>query len=136
MIRPGGNPVIQVTLPKAYRLGFLIGLIALASAGSVNAQTGVVNFIQSGFSVNANQSNAVITVVFSGSTDGVATVDYATSDGTGTDGVNYVGTTGTLVFAAEVLTNDIFGVVGTVEPVTNTFEVTILDTDMSESTQT
>ena len=91
-------------------------------SGLAHAQTGVVTFSQSAYSVQVRQSNALITVVFSGSTNGTGTVSFATSDGTATAGVDYVSSTGTVVFAVGVLTN--------------TFNVPVLDNGVAQSTQT
>ena len=100
----------------------VIGLALTLFSGLAQAQTGTVAFSQSAYSVDVNQSNVAIDVGFTGSTDGVATVDFATSDGTGTAGVDYVATNGTLTFATNVLIA--------------TFTVSILDNGMPQSTQT
>ena len=92
----------------------MLALTVISSA--VRGQTGTVNFSQSLYTVTTDESNATITVVFTGSTDGVAYVDFSTSDGTATDGVNYVGTMGsnvTLAFQTNVLTNTfVIGILG------------------------
>ncbi|MGA2137550.1 MAG: Calx-beta domain-containing protein [Verrucomicrobiia bacterium] len=100
----------------------VIGWALTVFSGLTYAQTGAVTFSQSAYSVNVNQGSALITVAFTGSTDGVATVDFATSDGTGTAGVNYVTSTGTVTFATNVLSA--------------TFTVPVLDNGVSLSTQT
>lgn len=103
-------------------LGPLVLACLMAWAGVAQAQTGDVVFSSSTYSANVNQSNAVITILFSGSTDGVATVDYVTSDGTGVAGVDYTSVSNTSVFA-----------VGTVS---NSFDVPLLDNGVPQSTQT
>ncbi|HUJ71746.1 MAG TPA: Calx-beta domain-containing protein, partial [Verrucomicrobiae bacterium] len=85
-------------------------------------QTGTVFFSQSSYFVNIDQTNEVINVDFTGSTDTVATVDFATSDGTATAGVNYVASTGTVTFATNTLVA--------------TFNVSILGNVALQSTQT
>src|ERR1017187_3523529 len=77
--------------------------VAAFSGVAFAQQTGTVFFSQSSYVVNIDQSNTTITVDFSGSTDTVASVNFATSDGTATAGVNYVATTGTVTFATNVL---------------------------------
>ncbi len=62
------------------------------------------NFLQAGYLVAENATNAVITVVRSGTGTNKATVDYATSDGTATAGVGYSNVTGTLYFDSGVFT--------------------------------
>ena len=51
---------------------------------------------------------ALITVYRTGYTDSVATVDYATANGTALSGINYVGTSGTLVFTNGVTSQSFF----------------------------
>ncbi|MGA2602669.1 MAG: Calx-beta domain-containing protein [Verrucomicrobiia bacterium] len=102
-----------------------------------HGQTGTVALGQSTYTVDADQSNATITVVFTGSTDDTASVEFATSDGTATDGVNYVGTMGTNVtlgFTPSAVTN--FGIITTNNITTNTFVITILGGGAPQSTQT
>ena len=101
----------------------VVGWALTVFSGVAQAQTGTVAFSQSTpYTVDVNQSNVVITVNFTGSTDGVAAVDFATSDGTATAGVNYVASTGTVTFATNVLSG--------------TFPVSILGNVAQQSTQT
>ncbi len=89
-------------------LGGGLVLVAIGFSQQACAQTnGIVTFAQTNYSVNASQSNAVITVVDTGSNDGTGTVQFATFDGTATAGVDYVSTTGTVTFPPGVLTNTI-----------------------------
>jgi hypothetical protein len=122
---PNKRTPIRVPTPTAL-MGIPLIVVwwaVTAFSGLAHAQqTGVVTFSQSAYSVNVNQSNAVITVNFTGSTDGVATVDFTTSDGTATAGVNYVASTGTVTFATNVLSG--------------TFNISILGNVALQSTQT
>ena len=63
-----------------------------------NYLPGVLGFSSPTYTVNENGTNATITVVRTNFTGGVVQVSYATSDGTGTNGVNYTATSGTLTF--------------------------------------
>ncbi|HKQ40227.1 MAG TPA: Calx-beta domain-containing protein, partial [Verrucomicrobiae bacterium] len=76
------------------RWGTWWGKFDIASA----TQCGQVEFALKSYSVQEGQPVAVIGVT---NVTGMAgTVDFATSDGTAVDGANYVGTAGTLTFAA------------------------------------
>jgi hypothetical protein len=116
------------------RPGFLISLLvagctAVFFPGLARGQTGTVVFSQSAYTVAASQSNALITVIFSGSTDATASVDFSTSDGTAVAGVDYVAVSNTVTFAAENPTN-------TTEAVTNTVNIGLLNNGVAGSTQT
>jgi hypothetical protein len=101
----------------------LVVVLALTVFQSVaSAQTGFFSFAQSSFNAAVSQSNAVISVVLTGTPNVSVSVNFATQDGTGTGGVNFVATTGTLVFAVGVFTN--------------TFTVPLLPNDIAQSTQT
>ena len=76
---------------KSRLLVVIASLVVLAVSSTARAQTGTVAFSQSLYTVDSDQSNATITVIFTGSTDDTATVEFDTSDGTATDGVNYAG---------------------------------------------
>ncbi|MBE9028497.1 DUF4347 domain-containing protein [filamentous cyanobacterium LEGE 11480] len=56
-------------------------------------------FSQSAYELKEDGGQAAITVTRSGNTNGSASVNYATSDGTATAGSDYTATTGTLNFA-------------------------------------
>lgn len=58
--------------------------------------SGKLKFDQRGFKALENSGTAVITVERDDGSQGAVTVDYATSDGTATDGDDYTGTAGTL----------------------------------------
>lgn len=108
--------------PTAMWIPIMIAVALTAWTGRSQAQTGIVTFSQSAYSVNVSQSNALITVLFAGSGHGTGAVDFATGGGTATAGVNYVATNGTLVFAVGVISNS--------------FNVQVLDDGLSQSTQT
>ena len=67
-----------------------------------NDSGGVLQFSSATYSVNEGvlSGKAIIKVTRSGGTASGVTVDYATSDGTATDGSDYIATSGTLTFAA------------------------------------
>src|SRR4029078_12303866 len=64
------------------------------------AQSGVLQFASAGYTVTEGQSTATITVARTGGSDGVVTVNYATSNGSATAGSDYTATSGTLTFGA------------------------------------
>jgi len=59
-----------------------------------------VAFSSSTYSVAANAGSLIITVARSGSTSSAGTVQYKTTAGTATSGLDYAGTSGTLTWAA------------------------------------
>src|SRR5436309_4688249 len=67
-----------------------------------NDSGGVLQFSSATYTVNEGvlSGKAVIKVTRSGGTASGVTVDYATSDGTATDGSDYIATSGTLTFTA------------------------------------
>ena len=77
---------------------------------------GTLAFTSSIEEVNEDAGTVTLTVFRDGGTDGVVTVDYATSGGTATEDQDYTGQTGTLTFADGVdsqsitvdITDDIF----------------------------
>lgn len=94
---------------RAWRFG--IGVLCLAGAclAQVSGQQAVFNrtpayieFSNLQYEAAADASNAVITVVRTGEFRELATVDYATKDGTATAGEDYTAATGTLVIPAGV----------------------------------
>ncbi|MEM9555610.1 MAG: Calx-beta domain-containing protein [Acidobacteriota bacterium] len=60
---------------------------------------GTLGFVSSTAQAAENGAAATIAVRRSGGTDGAVTVDYATSDGSAQDGLDYQGTAGTLAWA-------------------------------------
>ena len=112
-------------LPKANLIGIISLVICLALTalpGRAHAQAGTFSFTQAAYTAAVNQTNAVISVILTGSPSVSVSVDFATYDGTATAGVDYVATTGTLVFA--------------VGDVSNTFNVALLNNGIAQSTQT
>lgn len=70
--------------------------------GGANRGFGTFDFASSTFTVAENFTNGLVTVVRSGGTSNTVTVNFSTADGTATSGFDYVGTNGTLTFAAGV----------------------------------
>ena len=81
-----------------------------------------LSFTNATMSVLKNGTNAVITVVCGNPRVEPLTVGFFTADGTATNGIDYVGTNGTLVFANGVATN--------------TFLVPIINNSIQESNLT
>jgi Calx-beta domain/CHRD domain len=70
-------------------------------AGTItNDDTPVVQFSLSNYNVGEGDKSATVTVTRSGDTSGVATVDFASSDGAATQKEDYEVASGTLTFAA------------------------------------
>ncbi len=63
----------------------------------VDADTGF-SFANAAFSVSENATNLLVTVLRSNANSGTATVNYATEDDTAVDGIDYVSSSGALVF--------------------------------------
>jgi hypothetical protein len=61
-------------------------------------QAGLLQFSSATYAVGEEGGNATITVVRSGGTAGTVTVDFATSDGSATQGSDYTSNSGTLTF--------------------------------------
>jgi hypothetical protein len=126
--RFGSRGAVRVLKPR----GFLISLLAASVAviyfpGLAWSQTGVVSFLQSAYMADVSQSNAAITVVFTGTADTTATVDFMTSGGSATAGVAYVAVSNTLSFAGD----------GELEgPLSNTVNIALLNNGLAGSTQT
>ena len=72
--------------------------------------------------MNEGLGNAVITLVRTGGSNGTASVDFSTSDGSAKAGIDYTATNGTVTFGVGVLTN--------------TFAIPILETSPLETNQT
>lgn len=60
---------------------------------------GTIEFSSPVYSIEETGINAIITVTRSGGSNGVATIDYQTSDGTALAGIDYITTSGTLTWA-------------------------------------
>jgi len=88
-----------------------------------NAQPGTPQFTSSTVEVAETASTVTLTVRRVGGTNGELTVNYATTDGTATDGSDYVGATGTLSW-------------GDGDSSDKTLTVTITDDSLSEGNET
>ncbi|MGO9246959.1 MAG: Calx-beta domain-containing protein [Verrucomicrobiia bacterium] len=103
-------------------------------SNTARAQTGAVAFSQSTYTVYSDQSNAPIAIIFTGSTDDTADVEFNTSNETATAGVNYVGVSTNLDFTPVILTNS--DIITTNTVTTNTVIITIQGGGAPQSTQT
>ena len=73
---------------------------ALVASGNLSAvATGVLSFSSAAYSIDEDQGAATVSVMRSGSSNGAAAVDYATSDGNATAGSDYTSVSGTLNWA-------------------------------------
>lgn len=70
-----------------------------------NTHPGTLSFSAPSYFVNENGTNALITVVRTGGSDGIVQVSYATGNGTATTPTNYTAVTGTLTFLGGVTSN-------------------------------
>lgn len=92
-------------------LAMVLGCVGLLLAQpAARAQTNVLSFSSANYSGSESASNIDITVVRANGTNGVLTVNFATSNGTATASADYVATNGVLTFAEGQITNS-FGVV-------------------------
>jgi glucose/arabinose dehydrogenase len=111
---------------------------------------GILSLGDTQISVNENGTTANITVVRTGGSDGVATLDYTTLDGSASAGSDYVAQSGTLTFADGVTSqvisipiledtlvegNEVFSVAadratGAILRAPRTAQVTIVDNDV------
>jgi len=66
--------------------------------GGINLGSGVFQYSAPAYTINENQTNITITVLRLGGLAGPVTVDYSTSDGTATAGLDYTNVRGTLSF--------------------------------------
>ena len=102
---PGGDAILSDTKP-------ITTLVTIVD----DENPGTLAFTSSTAQVNEDDGTVTLTVFRDGGTDGVVTVDYATSGGTATEDQDYTGQTGTLTFADGVdsqsitvdITDDIF----------------------------
>ncbi len=101
-------------------LALAAGLTALRP--SAIAQTSVVAFSASTYSVSESAGSLDVAVLRVGDTTTAVTVGFATSDGTAIAGSDYIATNGVLSFAAGQLTN--------------TFRVTVLNDLLVETNET
>ena len=101
--------------PSSVLLGFLAACtLQMAFASVAGAQTGVVAFSQSAYSVAESNTQAVINLVLTnGPSSETNIIGFATAGGTASNGVDYIAATGTVTFLPSILTN--------------TFSITILN---------
>jgi uncharacterized delta-60 repeat protein len=102
------NPAGNFTLGGAViPLGAALGTQSTATLTIIddNITPGVLGFSPTNFSVLDNGTNAIITVLRTGGSDGVVQVSYATSNGTATNGINYNGVTNTITFGQGIVSN-------------------------------
>src|ERR1017187_9860836 len=133
MRRYGFGSVIGVLRPPRFLISlFVAGCTAVFSPGLARAQTGTMMLDQSAYQAFASQSNITIGVIFSGSTDATATVDFSTGGGTAVTNVDYVAVSNTLTFAAQFPTNGF----GTVTNVTQPVSIQLWNNGIAGSTQT
>ena len=95
------NPVSTFSLggeviPLGVALGAQCG--APMTILEVNYNAGVLGFSSPSFTVVENASFATITVTRTNGTQNVVQVNYATSNGTATNGIDFTNVTGTLTF--------------------------------------
>lgn len=90
--------------------------------GLTPTNPGTISLATSNVTVDEDAGTALVQVIRSGGSDGIATVDYDTFAGTATDGVDYTRQTGTLTFADGVTEQ--------------TIAVPILDDAMLENNET
>ena len=88
----------QITLTLMVQPGYSVS----PASATVNliSEDGTVQFLVSEYEVWENATNAVIAVQRTGDTNRTVTVDYQIRDGSATNGIDYLGADGTLVFAA------------------------------------
>src|SRR5579859_6480800 len=103
-----GSAVRVAGIPRFFGSLLIVWLGVLFFPGITRAQdTGSVSFLQSTYTVDSGVATVAVAVVFTGSTDTTASVNFSTSDGTATSGVNYVALSNTLSFAVGVLTDTV-----------------------------
>ncbi|MFC1479514.1 Ig-like domain-containing protein [Planctomycetota bacterium] len=95
----------------------------VTKTGGGDPQPGQVQLIASSFSVNEGNGTITITIERTGGSEGPASVDYSTSDGTASAGSDYQSSSGTLNWADGESGN-------------KTFSVTILEDTITESNET
>ena len=96
---PEGDETVNLALSNP--AGAVLGVQRTAVLTIVDNDT-FVQFSSAVFSVQEDRTNAVITLIRSGQTNGVVTVDYATAAGTAVAGTDYANTSGTATFPAGV----------------------------------
>ena len=103
-----GNASFNVNLPVSLAAGQVVTATATDATGNTSefsvcfeiGAPGRVQFTSQFFGVDESTATATIYVTRTLGTAGVASVDYATSNGTATAGADYTAVSGTLTFAA------------------------------------
>ena len=96
-IDPGESFTFVISNPQG---GATLGTTVSTTVNIVDdEQPGTLAFSKAADSVNEDAGTITITVVRTGGSDGIVTVNYATSNGTAEDGQDYTGDSGTLTFA-------------------------------------
>jgi T5SS/PEP-CTERM-associated repeat protein len=90
------NETINLTLSNP--TGGVLGSPSTAILIIIDNDGGTLQFSASGYTVNENGGTATVRVNRVNKTGGTVTVDYATRDGTATNGVDYTAVSGTLTF--------------------------------------
>jgi len=93
----------------------------LLRALSINDTAGTLQFKSGAYSVSETGPTMTVTVTRTGGAASGVTVDYATSDGSATDGSDYTATSGTLGFGASEMSK--------------TFTITLLDDGTDEPSE-
>jgi uncharacterized repeat protein (TIGR01451 family)/uncharacterized delta-60 repeat protein len=95
---PGGDATVNLRLYNPSG-GATLGLSnAVLTIINDNIPGGYVQFSSPAYSTNENAGYAYVTVTRNGSSAGTLGVQFSTSDGTATNGVNYLGVTNTLTW--------------------------------------
>ncbi len=111
---------VDLTTGAAIYLGDIAG--TELTRGMTIIPAGVVQFSVAALSVAENAGVATFTITRTGGTEGAVTVSFATSDGTGRAGIDYIAATGTVTFAAG--------------ETSKTFTVTLLDNGRADASRT
>ncbi|PKN92841.1 MAG: hypothetical protein CVU44_12480 [Chloroflexi bacterium HGW-Chloroflexi-6] len=90
----------SILIPGGAAGSFSMDNISPYGGGGSGVVVPNAKFSSATYAVNEDAGTATITVNLSSATTVATSVDYATSDGTATDGVEYTATSGTLDFAA------------------------------------
>ncbi len=87
----------SVTLSLLSRPGYHVGFPSSATVILVS-DDGTIQFSSATYSVSEDEGPALISVVRTGGTNGTTTVDYRFVGGSASNGVDYLGTNGTITF--------------------------------------
>src|SRR3989442_3188957 len=116
---------------KRTRTKLLAAGILLVALGNAVAQSlSTVQFASATYSVHENAGSVTLTVQRIGEPDGYAYVEYATQDGSATDGADYVAQNGSLAFFGGTNLSIIIPILNdaVAEP-DKTFSVTLFNAD-------